>query len=136
MKIEKSKYTALLLNLLIPGLGHIYWKEYLFGIFIYLIMLIAVVLLIVTFFVNLSGWVIFFILILPAIFYLFTFLDLFKTVKIKAPKQIFTKRKLLIFVIIGLLYQTFIPIAPGNFYAMNFPEYFIVEKRSESAFGF
>lgn len=132
MNFEKSKISAFLLNLLIPGLGHIYWKEYVFGIFVFLIMLIGVMLFFISFFINLTFWVIFVLLTLPVVFYLFTFIDLVKTIRQKSPKLIRTRKTVIIFIVIGLVYQVVIPVAPVNFCIRNFPQYFVVEKNNLS----
>lgn len=126
--MQKSKFTAYLLNIFTPGLGHIYWKEYLFGIFVFLIMMLAVILVVVSFFISLDNWVIWMIAILPVIFYLFTFFDLSKSISKKKTKLITTKRKAVLFLIAGILYQLLVPLAPANFIIRNFPEYFIVER--------
>lgn len=130
MNTTKSKFTAFFLNLILPGWGHIYWQDYLFGIFIYLIMLIAIVLFFVSFLITDNRLLIQILGLLPILFYVFTFVDLFKTVKTKkiAPSS----KKLLIFILIGLAYQVFAPIAPVNFIIRNAPEYFIVEKNNLS----
>lgn len=127
MKFEKSLASSVLLNLLLPGLGHIYWKEYIFGVFVFLITLLATVLFFVSFFIEISFWVVVLLATLPLLFYLFTFLDLMRTVKIKQKIIIRRGKTIIIFIMIGIVYQIFIPIAPVNFVIRNFPEYFIIE---------
>lgn len=132
MSLERSKISSSLLNILIPGLGHIYWKEYLFGIFIFLIMLIGVILFVVSFFVSLSIWVVMLLLALPMIFYLFTFVDLIKTINLKSPKMKRIKKTFYIFLAVGLLFQFLVPIAPLNFALRNSPSVFTVERSNMS----
>lgn len=116
-----SKWSAYLLNLFFPGIAHIYWREYVFGIFIYLIMLIGVVLFIVSFFFDFSIWIKLFLLLLPLIFYIFTFVDLNKTINEKRTSKR-SKKTILIYLLIALLYQTLSPLALVNFGLRNSPE--------------
>lgn len=130
MNATKSKLSAFLLNLILPGWGHVFWRDYMFGIFIYLIMLIAIILFFVSFLITDNRLLIQILGVLPILFYLFTFVDLNKTVKTK--KTTTTKRKFIIFLLIGLGYQIFVPIAPINFVLRNAPDYFFVEKNNLS----
>jgi len=132
MRIEKSKFIAILLNLLMPGLGHVYWKEYLFGIFVFLIVLIGIILFFVSFFIELSTTIILGLLTLPVIFYFFTFVDLLKTIKQKSKSINPSKKTMLIFLFVGFVFQIAAPITPSNFLIRNFPEYFIVQQNNLS----
>lgn len=127
MKTNGIRLASLVLNLGLPGLGHIFCREYLFGVFIFLIMLIAVVLFFVSFFLSLSFWPKAILLALPTVFYIFTFVDLFRVAKIKQGKIGRSSRALLIFIVIGLVYQILAPIAPGNFFIRNYPKPFVLE---------
>ncbi len=115
-----------------PGLGHILWKEYIFGVFVFLIVLIGVILFFVSFFMDLSVLAISAMLTLPLIFYVFTFLDLLKTIKQKSQAVQRSSRTVLIFLSIGILFQIAAPITPLNFMIRNFPEYFVVEHNNLS----
>jgi len=87
MKRWQDRYSfAALLNLLLPGLGHCFWREYLFGVFIFLIMLITVLLFYVSMIISLPYGFKLVLFILPAIFYLFTFFDLKNVVNKKRKK--------------------------------------------------
>lgn len=130
MNKPKSKIRAFLLNLILPGWGHVFWKDYMFGVFIYLIMLIAIVLFFVSFLITDNKLLIRALGLLPILFYLFTFIDLSKTVKTK--KVVPSTKKFFIFLVIGLAYQVFVPIAPVNFIIRNAPDYFFVEKNNLS----
>ncbi len=132
MQIEKSKYTSFLLNLLLPGLGHIFWKEYVFGVFVFLIVLIGVMLFFVSFFIELSNWILVLLLTLPVIFYFFTFIDILKTIKLKSRVVHRTKKAAVLFLVFGFIFQIAAPIAPLNFMIRNFPEYFVVERNNLS----
>jgi len=129
-KFRKSVFGAILLNLFIPGLGHIYWKEYIFGIFIFLIMLLASILFFVSIFITmpLGGRIVLF--TLPFLFYLFTFFDLTRIIKLKRKFLSFTKKKVIVFFLVGLFFQTLVPIAPLNFAIKNFPHIFIMPNNS------
>lgn len=127
MKNRNSPVFAIILNLLLPGLGHIYWSEYLFGVFVFLIMLIAIILFFVSFFLSLSLWPKAILLILPLLFYLFTFVDLVRAIRSKAGPRWRGRRAVIIFLAMGIVYQSLSPIAPGNFFIRNRPETFVLE---------
>ncbi len=130
MNIGKSRLLAGLLNLLCPGLGHIYWKEITFGVFVFLVGIIAVVLWTVVQFVELPLWAVVILFSLPLIFYLFTFVDLFGAMARRDSKWQITWKRLLIFVLIGILYQVLVPLAPVNFAIRNAPEIYAMEDNS------
>lgn len=114
---------AWLLNLLLPGLGHIFWGEYLFGIFVFLIMLIAMVLVLFSFMVSLPGSVQVVLFGLPVLFFLFVFVDLSRSIKrrdkIKQPGR--GKPSAMLFLTLGVLIQLALPLAPANFFIRNHP---------------
>lgn len=132
MKTGSLRLASMLLNLGLPGLGHIFCREYLFGVFIFLIMLIAVVLFFVSFFLSLSFWPKAILLALPTVFYIFTFADLHRVAGQKQGNIRRTFKGLLIFLGIAVLYQTLAPIAPGNFLIRNCPRPFVLEDNSLS----
>lgn len=116
-----------LLHLLLPGLGHVFWREYLFGIFVFLVTLLASVLFIVSLFVQIPVGAKLALYALPLLFYAFTFLDLARTVKAKRERAAPRTKAAMIFLLVGLGYQLFSPIAPLNFALRNFPEVFILK---------
>jgi hypothetical protein len=83
MQFHKRLIFAWMLNLLLPGLGHFYWREYAFGLFVFLVMLLASVLYVASFFVPMPGAVTWLVLGLPIMFYGFTFVDLARTARLK-----------------------------------------------------
>ena len=113
-----------LLNLLVPGLGHIYIREYSFGLFIFLITLLGVILFAATFFMDLSAAAVLMLLGLPVLFYLFTFFDLRRTIHSRKGPSIRSRRVLGWFLLAGLVYQIFSPTALGNLVWRNRPEWF------------
>ncbi|UCD63524.1 MAG: hypothetical protein JSW34_12380 [Candidatus Zixiibacteriota bacterium] len=127
MNKRNSPSFAFLLNLLLPGLAHLYWRDYLFGVFIFLIMLIAAVLFFVSFFLSLSFWPKALLLALPILFYLFTFMDLFRVIKTKKRLSARGKRAVIIFLVVGVVYQLASPIAAANFLIRNRPETFVLD---------
>ncbi|MEW6412134.1 MAG: hypothetical protein AB1483_06620 [Candidatus Zixiibacteriota bacterium] len=129
---RRSKLFAIILNLLLPGLGHIYWREYLFGIFVFLIMLIASLLFFVSFFLSVSLWVWLLMMALPILFYLFTFIDLVRAVGVKRDKLKPGKKSAVIFLAVGIAYQLLSPSAPVNFGLQNFPDVFVLKDTSLS----
>ena len=125
-KIEgRSLPYNLFLHLLLPGLGHLLWREYLFGIFIFLVTLLALVLFIVSLLVHLPVGVKLVLYALPLLFYVFTFLDLVRIVKVRRQKITPGRKTVIIFLLVGVAYQLLSPIAPLNFALRNFPEIFI-----------
>jgi hypothetical protein len=118
----KSPALAMFLNLLLPGLGHLLWREWLFGLFIFLIMLIAVILFVVSLLVPLGLVVKILLLGLPLIFYGFSFVDLHRTVRTRQKTTAITGRTALVLVGLGLVYQIGAPSAPLNFALTNLPE--------------
>ena len=125
MKASKSPFFGYLLNLLLPGLGHLYFKEYVFGLFVFLVTLMAVALFIVSYFLDLPVWSGLITIGLPIVFYLFTFVDLNRTATRKKSSLSRGRRAVWIFLIAGVVYQVLAPVAPLNFCLRNFPEYFI-----------
>ena len=132
MKSSYYKAAAFLLNLSMPGLGHVFFREYLFGVFVFLVMLIAAILFFVSIFLSLSFWPKAILLVLPVLFYLFTFIDLNRAVNQKRNTAKITVRVFLIFLAIGFSYQLLAPIAPTNFVIRNFPQTFVIEGNSLS----
>ncbi|MBK7143550.1 MAG: hypothetical protein IPH75_15915 [bacterium] len=115
---------ALLLNLLLPGAGHFLWRETLFGLFVFLTMLLAAALFVVQYLISLPALAIWFLLGLPGLFYLFTFVDLTRTVRTRRAKVTPTKYAALVCLIIGIIYQVASPSAAVNFTIRNFPDIF------------
>jgi len=132
MKPTATRIIALALNLGIPGLGHIYIREYLFGIFIFLVMLIGIILFFVSFFLSLSFWPKLVLLGLPVIFYLFAFVDLYRVSAVRAKTGGRSLRSTAIFIVIAVLFQVLAPIAPVNFGIRNSPRIFTVDDNSLS----
>lgn len=58
---------------------------------------------------------------LPILFYIFSFLDLFRTMQKQNSAGVVPRGRLLVFVLAGLTYQILAPVAPGNFLIRNFP---------------
>lgn len=127
MRITSSLIFAWLLNLLLPGLGHFYWREFSFGLFIYLITLLASVLYVALFFVPLPRYAELLILWLPVLFYAFTFVDLARTVKQKRSKMTRSGRTMIIILVVGLVYQVLSPAAVLNFGWRNRPEIYSMQ---------
>lgn len=118
---------ALLLNLLLPGAGHFLWHEILFGLFVFLTMLLAAALFVVQYLIPLPKLALWFLLGLPALFYLFTFIDLARTVRTRRGKWMPTTFTAMVVLVIGIVYQIASPSAALNFGIRNFPDIFRVE---------
>ncbi|MCK4816755.1 hypothetical protein KA005_13375, partial [bacterium] len=127
MRIQNNLILAWFLNLLLPGLGHFYWKEFSFGLFIYLITLLASVLYVAMFFVPLPWYAELLILWLPVLFYGFTFVDLTRTVKLKRSKLKRSARFMIILLVFGMAYQVLSPTAILNFGWRNRPEIYTMQ---------
>lgn len=116
--------AAVILNLLIPGAGHLFAKELLFGLFVFLVMLIAVALFFVSVLVELPALAKWALLGLPMLFYAFSFVDLANTIRSGRKTIARTSKAFLWFVLAGLAYQVLSPSAPINFSLNNLPEIF------------
>jgi len=110
-----------------PGLGHLLWHEYIFGIFTFLVMLLGSVLIVVSFFVHLPPVVALVLYGLPLMFYAFTFIDLARTVRSHRNTAAPGRRAAIIALVVAVAYQLLSPLAPGNFLLRNFPEVFTQE---------
>lgn len=133
-KRQDSVAMAILMHLLIPGLGHAYWKEYLFGLFVFLITLTASVLFVVSLFIAIPVPVRFLIYGLPLLFYAFSFVDLVRSVRATSGEARHTRRRAKVCLIIGLLFQVLWPLAPLNLSVRNFPELFVQNNSSLTPF--
>lgn len=129
-KFRNSPFAALLLHLLLPGLGHMYWREYLFGIFIFLVMLMAAALTVLSFFIALPIYAQLIVWGLPLTFYLISFGDLFRTVRSRQIKHPQSPRKARIYGAIAIAYQLLWPLAPVNFAWQNAPEIFVLDSNN------
>jgi hypothetical protein len=126
MKSGNYCLVSLMMNLGLPGLGHLFCREYLFGIFIFLIMLITAVLFFVSFFLSLSFWPKAILLTLPTIFYVFTFVDLYRVVRLKQPVVQRSRGLMVVFLAVAMIFQLLAPITPLNFAIRNFPQIFVL----------
>ncbi len=114
-------WLSLILQILMPGLGHAYWKEYAFGLFVFLVMLLTSAIFFVSLLIPLSSLAKFALLGLPLVFYLFAFFDLAKSVRMRRSSIKHTTRIAIICLVVGLVYQIASPSAPGNFIIRNHP---------------
>lgn len=128
--MKRNKLFAVLLHLVVPGLGHLYVRETIFGLFVLLISLIAFALFLVTLLFPVSLWAKFLLVGFPALFYLFTFIDLSRAFDRRKESVPRSGRATLIFAVFGLGYQLLVPIAPGNFLIRNSPALFYQEDNS------
>jgi hypothetical protein len=126
LQFRKSIPFGALLNLLLPGLGHVYWKDYMFGIFVFLVMLIAAALFFVSFLVTLPGVIYWLLFGLPVVFFVFTFFDLAKTIRKRRGSLFPSTARWSIFLAVGVAYQLFAPIAAVNFGIRNRPSIYKV----------
>jgi hypothetical protein len=118
---------SFLLHLLVPGLGHIYWKEYAFGLFVFLIMLLAAALFFLSFLVSIPPLVQLLLLGLPVVFYVFSFVDLNRSVTSRRPTVKRTFRAAWLFLIFAVVYQVAAPVTPINFMLRNRPDLYRVD---------
>lgn len=97
-----------------------------FGIFVFLVMLIAAALFFVSFLVTLPAAIYWLLFGLPAVFFVFTFFDLAKTIRKRRGSLTPSTARWSIFLAVGLAYQLFAPIAAVNFAFRNRPSVFKV----------
>ncbi len=110
-----------ILTLLLPGLGHVYWGEYLFGVFVFLVLLVAAVLFFFSFLISLPFVVKLVLFGLPTLFYLFVFVDLWKTTRRRRDRPIHKTATAVGFLALGLLVHLLAPLSPTNFLWRNAP---------------
>jgi hypothetical protein len=122
---------AFLLNLLIPGLGHGFWREYAFAVFVLLVMMLSAILALVSFLLSLSLPVKALMYGLPMLYYAFTFVDL-RRVVLKNRSAHRSYRLSASFLVVGIVWQTLSPLAPVNFFVRNAPEVFRLSDNSLS----
>ena len=121
---------AFLLGLLVPGMGHVFWREYLFGLFVFLVMIIASVLVFFSFLVELPAllkWVLFG---LPALFYLFTFIDLKRAIDRKRATSSRSGAVAVTFLVGAVAINVLLPLSPTNFLLHNRPALTTIHARS------
>ncbi|MBD3404465.1 hypothetical protein GF420_16355 [candidate division GN15 bacterium] len=122
-----SRWFAYLLHLLLPGLGHTLWRETLFGLFVFLIMLIAAALFFLTFFVPFSWTAKLLLFGMPVVFYVFSFFDLARSIRARKRGVPGPKRGI-IMLAVGLVFFLAAPIAPGNFLLRNLPALHTIDR--------
>ncbi len=120
MKRSKDNFGfGCLLSLILPGAGHIYFREYLFGIFVFLIMLGFAAVFFAAFLVTLPETIRVILFGLPLLFYLFSFVDLWKSRQRKSDKPPRSGRVALIFLFVSVGACLAIPVSPANFLLRN-----------------
>lgn len=125
-KFANGKASAVLLNLLLPGAGHVYFKEYVFGTFVLLISLLAAGLIYLTLLIELNFWAKLILFGLPLVFYFFTFFDLINSINRKKERKTRGFAFSVIIYVVALSYQALAPTAPVNFMITNGPIPFVL----------
>lgn len=125
-RFRHSITLGALLNLLMPGSAHFLWGDRLFGLFVFLIMILAAILAATSLLLPLPALAIWVLIGLPIVFYIFSFADLSKTINRKRPKFEISPFAMRAALGIGVLYQLFAPTAAINFGIRNAPEFFVV----------
>jgi len=126
-RFKESFVFGFILNLSLPGMGHAYLRDYMFGVFIFLVMVIASIVFFFSFLVEIPLVVTAVLLGVPAVFYIFTFVDLRRSMKTKpgrAPRRGNTAR---LFLVIAFAGGLFLPLAPVNFLLRNLPAVYQVD---------
>ncbi|HEX2896445.1 MAG TPA: hypothetical protein VHP63_00150, partial [candidate division Zixibacteria bacterium] len=126
-RLANSRASGLLLNLILPGAGHFFIRDYVFGTFVFLIWLVAASLFYLSLVIDLNFGAKLILFGLPIVFYFFTFFDFLQSYKKK--KELKKRGSLFsIFIyIIAALYQLSSPSAPVNFAIANGPIPFVLE---------
>ena len=128
--MKRSKHTygfAVILNLLWPGLGYVYIREILFGLFVFLIALLAAALFFFSLLIPFPIAAKLVLFGLPLVFYAITFIDLARTIKKQPHNTRRTSYAIGAFLAAGLLFQFAAPVSPGNYLLRNMPDIFRVE---------
>jgi signal peptidase I len=118
---------GLLLNLILPGAGHVYWREYLFGTFVFLVMTIAAVLLFFSFLVELPVGIRMMLFGLPTVFYVFSYVDLWRSIRRSGRKEARSVPGAWAFFLIAMAVCLVLPLSPVNLVLRNLPEIVRVE---------
>lgn len=126
-QLANSKFSGLLLNLILPGAGHFFIRDYVFGTFVFLIWVVAASLFYLSLVIDLNNWAKLVLFGLPLVFYFFTFFDFLQSYKKK--KEIKKRRSLfsIIIFVVAAGYQLLSPSAPVNFAIANGPIPFVLE---------
>lgn len=125
-RFRHSQFLGGLSNLLLPGLGHYLWGDKLFGVFVFLIMILAAILAATSLLLPLPALAVWILLGLPIVFYVFSFADLARLIKRKRGKHEISSNAARVALGVGLLYQLLAPTAVVNFGIRNAPEFFVV----------
>ena len=131
--MKRAKHTygfASLLNLLWPGLGYVYVGEFLFGIFVFLIALLAVALFFFSLFIPFPIAAKLILFGLPLVFYVITFVDLARTIRKHPQNTRRTPFAIGAFLAAGVVFQLAAPVTPVNYLLRNMPEVFRVENNT------
>jgi len=129
MKRQKNNLGfTLLLNLILPGAGHVYRREYLFGLFVFLILLVAATLFLFSFLVALPESIKPVLFGLPTIFYVFSFVDLWRTVKREKCPRPRSLAAAWLFLFVAVTANLLTPLSPVNFLLRNAPEVMVVKE--------
>ncbi|MFZ1684502.1 MAG: hypothetical protein WAU88_10290 [Candidatus Zixiibacteriota bacterium] len=123
-RFSKTFPFAVAAHILLPGLAHALYREYLFGLFIFLIMQLGVALMVVSYLVDMPVLAKWLLLGLPFVFYLFSFVDLRRTVREKSEKMTLRGAPLVVALLAALCFQMLAPVSLGNFAWRNRPELF------------
>lgn len=126
MNVARRRAFAWILNLLAPGLGHVFLREYVFGLFVFLITLLGVITCVALTILRLPTWSEVILLGLPTLFYLFTFVDISRTVKRVPGRDYDSRRATAVLLVVGLAYFGFAPSGVGNLVWRNRPELFVL----------
>jgi hypothetical protein len=113
---------AILLGFLLPGLGHVYWREYLFGWFVFLVMIITSVLVFFSFLVQLPPTLEWLLFGLPVLFFAFTFVDLVRSINRKRSTFKRNTTAAMLFVTVAISGHLLLPLSPTNYLIRNLPE--------------
>ena len=126
-RIKEHIGFGLLLNLIIPGAGHVYWREYLFGTFVFLVMAIASVLFFFSFLVELPVGIRVVLFGLPTIFYGFSYVDLWRAILRRGRKKARSAHGAWIFLLASIAVCLVLPLSPTNLVLRNLPQIVSVE---------
>jgi len=121
---------ALVLHCLVPGLGHIFRRHYVFGLFIFLLMLLAVALFFIHFLLSIPTWVSIVLFSLPAVFYALSFVDLVRLVRSQGQTSSRGTFAAALFLTLAIGYQALSPTAPMNFLVRNSPRFDLISDSS------
>lgn len=129
--VQRVSYSWLL-SVILPGLGHILWGEYLFGMFVFLIMLLAIGMGYVGVWTGASSLYYWGLIVLPSLFFIFSLVDLRRAIVKRRGRHNPSTGRACFLLALSLAIQLLVPGSPARFMIDNRPTIFQAEQNDLS----